>query len=67
MSAKAELVSYLDSLPEETTPDELLYQTYFFQSVQAGLTDANAGRLIPQEEAKRRFEEWRKSRGLPPR
>lgn len=65
MSAKAELVSYLETLPDTSTREELLYQTYFFQSVQAGLDDLKAGRTIPHEEVKLRIEEWRKSRGLP--
>lgn len=66
MNAKADLVSYLQGLPDDTPADELLYQTYFFQGVQAGLADIEAGRTIPQAEAKRRFEQWWQSRGHQP-
>ena len=45
----------LDSLPEDTTWDEVIYRLYVRQKIEAGLADAEAGNLIPTDEVRRRF------------
>jgi predicted transcriptional regulator len=45
----------VDQLPEDATWDDLLYQIYVRQSIEAGLADCEAGRLVPVEEVKRRL------------
>lgn len=64
MSAKAELVSYLETLPDELTTADLLYETYFFHGVKSGLNDIENEKTQSHDEVVRRHEAWRKSRGL---
>jgi predicted transcriptional regulator len=45
----------VDQLPDDATWDDLLYQVYVRQSIDAGLADCEAGRLVPVEEVRRRL------------
>jgi predicted transcriptional regulator len=45
----------VDSLPEGSTWDDLMYEIYARQAVEAGLGDAAAGRVVPVEEVRRSF------------
>jgi hypothetical protein len=44
----------VDQLPDDATWEDLLYQIYVRQSIEVGLADCKAGRLISVEEVKRR-------------
>ncbi|MCH7667412.1 MAG: hypothetical protein IH936_15965 [Acidobacteria bacterium] len=56
MSAVKEKARELvDKLPEEATWDDLMYEIYVRQEIEAGLKDAEEGRVVPHEEVKRRF------------
>ena len=44
-----------DQLPEDATWEDVLYQIYVRQSVEAGLEDCRAGRLVSSEEVRRRL------------
>jgi predicted transcriptional regulator len=48
---KPEAQRLLDSLPETATWDDLAYEVYVRQSIEAGLQEADAGRLVDHEEA----------------
>lgn len=41
----------VDSLPESATWDDLAYEVYVRQAIEAGLADADAGRLVSHEDA----------------
>ena len=41
----------VDSLPESATWDDLAYEVYVRQAIEAGLADADAGRLVGHEDA----------------
>jgi hypothetical protein len=45
----------VDQLPEDATWEDLLYQIYVRQSIETGLEDCRAGRLISTEEVRRRL------------
>ncbi|MBA4064454.1 MAG: hypothetical protein C0501_12220 [Isosphaera sp.] len=45
----------VDQLPDDATWDDLLYQIYVRQSIEAGLRDCDAGRLVPVDEVRRRL------------
>ena len=47
---KAEARRLVDQLPEHASWDDLLYEIYVRQSIERGLADADAGRVIPHEE-----------------
>lgn len=45
----------IDQLSDDATWDDLLYQVYVRRSVNAGLDDCRAGRLVPADEVRRRL------------
>ena len=45
----------VDHLPDDATWNDLLYQIYVRQSIETGLADCSAGRLVPAEEVTRRL------------
>jgi hypothetical protein len=45
----------VDQLPDDATWEDLLYQIYVRQSIEAGLADCRTGRLVSSEEVRRRL------------
>jgi len=45
----------IDHLPEGVTWDELAYEIEVRASIERGLADAEAGRLVSQEDVEKRF------------
>lgn len=45
----------VERLPDDATWEDLQYQIYFRQAVDAGLKDSREGRTVSLEEARRRF------------
>ena len=54
-TVKDEARRLVDNLPEDATWEDLLYQIYFRQAVEAGLKDSREGRVVSLDEARRRF------------
>ncbi len=45
----------VEQLPEDATWEDLQYEIYVRQSVEAGLADAREGRVVSVEEVKKRL------------
>ena len=58
---KEEAYRLLKNLPEKATWDDLMYQIYVRQAIEAGLKDSNEGRTVDVKEVRRRFgfSEWK--------
>jgi hypothetical protein len=54
-SIKPEARRLVEGLPDDATWDDLLYEIYVRQSVEAGLRDCQAGRTLPVSEVRRRL------------
>ncbi len=54
-TVKEEILRLVERLPEDATWEDVQYQIYFRQTIEAGLADSTAGRIVPQDEARRRF------------
>jgi hypothetical protein len=52
---KEEAKRLIDSLPQLTSWDELIYEIYVRQTIEAGLADSEAGRTQPVEAVRERF------------
>ncbi len=50
-SIKPDARQLVENLPEAATWDDLAYEIYVRQSINAGLTDADAGRLVEHHDA----------------
>lgn len=57
-SAKEEVRRILESLPDESTLEDIQYRIYVRQAVQAGLRDIDEGRTLSQEEVESRVARW---------
>jgi len=51
-SIKEAARSIVDNLPEQATWDDLMYELYVKQKIEAGLKAADEGRTVPHEEVK---------------
>jgi hypothetical protein len=49
-AAKKTVRALLERLPDDCSLEEVLYHLYVIQKVEAGLVDAEAGKLIPHEQ-----------------
>ena len=54
-TVKDEARRLVEQLPEDATWDDILYQVYVHQSIEAGLKDCQEGRTIPVSEVRRRL------------
>jgi hypothetical protein len=54
-SVKEEARRLIEQLPDDATWEDLQYEVYVRQAVEAGLKDSREGRTVPLDEARRRF------------
>lgn len=52
---KAEARRLIDQLPENSSWDDLMYEIYVRQTVEAGLADSKAGRVATVEAVRQQF------------
>ena len=52
---KQEAQKLVENLTEDSTWDDLMYQIYVRQAIEAGLEDSKAGRTIDVKEVRARF------------
>ena len=54
-SIKKAAMQLIEQLPENSTWDDLMYQIYVRQAVEAGLADSQSDRGLSVEEVRQRF------------
>lgn len=52
---KQEAYRLLDKLPDKATWDDLMYQIYVRQTIEAGIQDSDEGRTVDVKEVRKRF------------
>ena len=52
---KAEAHRLIDSLAADATWDDVMYRVYVRQCIDAGIEDADAGRVVDVDEVRRQF------------
>ena len=55
ISAKEAAKQIIEHLPEQATWDDIMYELYVKQKIEAGLKAVEEGRTIPHDEMKRRL------------
>ena len=55
MPIKRQALDLVEQLPENASWDDLMYEVYVRQKIEAGLAAANEGRIVSHDEVKRRF------------
>ncbi|WP_141055322.1 hypothetical protein [Aliarcobacter cryaerophilus] len=59
MTVPKQLVKKIvDSLPEDTSYDEILKELAFNKMIQKGLKDSKEGKVISNKEMKKRIQSW---------
>lgn len=54
-SAKEKALDLIQGLPPTSTWDDIMYEIYVRQKIEAGIAAADAGRVVDHAEVKRRF------------
>lgn len=54
-SIKEEARALIDKLPENSTWDDLMYEIYVRQTVEAGLADSESGKVMSVEQVRKKF------------
>ncbi len=52
---KSDAHRMIDALPDDATWDNVMYRVYVRQCIEAGMKDADAGRVVDVEEVRRTF------------
>lgn len=56
-SAKSRAREVIDRLPDAASWDDVMYELYVREAIDAGLADVQAGRSVPQAEVRTRLRE----------
>ena len=59
-SAKREVEELLKHVPDSASYEDIQYRIYVRQKIAQGEADAEAGRVLTQEETEKRMEKWLK-------
>jgi predicted transcriptional regulator len=58
VSAKEATLKLVESLEEDATFEDIMYELYVLQKIERGQRDAEEGRTISHDEAKKRLDQW---------
>jgi predicted transcriptional regulator len=58
VTPKQRMISVLQEQPDDSSYEELLKELAFVKMVERGLKDVDLGRVVSNEEVKRRIESW---------
>jgi hypothetical protein len=58
MTAPQQAIKIIDSLPEDTSYDEILKELAFDRMILRGLKDSNENKTISNQEMKNRIKQW---------
>jgi len=56
--AKQQAIKIIETMRDDSTLDDIIYELHFKAQIEAGLKDLEEGRVIPHEEVKHRLEKW---------
>ena len=57
-NVKEEVIQILQTLPDDVTIDDVIAELYFKMQVDAGLSELDQGKGIPQREVEKRMSRW---------
>jgi len=57
-TAKEEVRTLLDTLPDECVLEDIQYHLYVVEKIQRGIARADIERSLSQEEVERKFSKW---------
>jgi len=57
-SPKQAVLEMIHRLPENASLEDIQYHLFVLQKIERGLDDAEAGRVVPQDEVEKRLQKW---------
>jgi predicted transcriptional regulator len=63
MVTKQDVLEIVESMPDDATIEDIMYELYWRVELEAGLEDIANGRTIPNEEVLKKIAAWRQSVG----
>jgi len=57
---KDQIISFIKSLPEDVTLEDIMYHLYVREKILRGLKEADEGKNVSNEKAKEIIEKWLK-------
>ncbi len=61
MTAKQQIITMIEDLPEDSTIDDIEYHLYVRKKVELALAALERGEVISHEEMKQRVESWKQN------
>lgn len=58
MELKERMLKAIEALPDDASVEDAIERLYLLSKIEAGILDADQGRLVTQEEARRRMARW---------
>lgn len=60
MTVKEQVMQTVQELPHDVSIEDVIERLYLIYKIERGIEQADAGKTISQEEAKRRMKKWLK-------
>jgi predicted transcriptional regulator len=57
-SPKQAVLEMIERLPDDASLENIQNHVFVLQKIERGLDDAEAGRVLPQEEVEKRLRKW---------
>ncbi|PJZ29638.1 hypothetical protein [Leptospira kmetyi] len=59
-STKQQAINLIESLPDDTSFDDIMEELFFSKKVQQGLTELDSNKVVPHEQILEEINKWRK-------
>lgn len=53
-----QIISFIKTLPDDVTLEDIMYHLYVREKIFRGIKDADKGKKVSNEEAKKTIEKW---------
>jgi predicted transcriptional regulator len=63
MVTKQDVLEIVESMPDEATIEDIMYELFLRVELEEGLEDIRNGRTVPNEEVLQKIASWRQSVG----
>ncbi|MBM4136035.1 MAG: hypothetical protein FJ241_04300 [Nitrospira sp.] len=60
---KEQIIELIKALPDDSTLEDIHYHLYVREKIERGIQAIHEGRVVSQEEAEKKVQEWLKSSG----
>jgi hypothetical protein len=62
-SKKQQILKVIEEMPDDISEEDVMYAMYIRRSIDLGMEDYRAGRIVSSEEVKKSVEKWLESIG----